>query len=64
MEIHKQVESKQDTPEQSMDQRRILFNRKYLETNNIRNTIYQNLQEVTMAAPGEKFKVVSVYIKE
>lgn len=47
-----------------MDQRRILFNRKYLETNNIRNTIYQNLQEVTMAAPGEKFKVVSVYIKE
>ena len=41
--IHKYVEIKQHTSEQSMGQRRNQKERKYFETNENGNTTYQNL---------------------
>ena len=59
------METKQHTPEQTMCQRRNKKrNKKYLETNQNGNTIYQNIWDTAKAVLRGKFIVINAYIKK
>ena len=64
--IHKYVETKYQTTEQPMGQRRNQKRKffKYLETNENGNTINQNLQDTAKAVLRGKFIVINTYIKK
>ena len=61
--IHKYVEIKQHTSEQSMGQRRNQKERKYFETNENGNTTTQNLWDAAKAVLRGKFIAIQSYLK-
>ena len=59
------MEIKQNATERPMGQRRITREiKKYLETNENGNTIYQNLKLLLLHPLREKFNTVNVYLKK